>query len=132
MWLNKMKERFSKGYKEDAGVDIILDKDIKIVPKMIDSFNLGVCITPKKNHMAIIAPRSSYAKRGLLICNCPIDANYTGDVHAIVANCGEETIEVKKGESFCQVMFVKIKTIKNVKIRKNGKRKDGNFGSTGR
>lgn len=132
MWLNKMKERFSKGYKDDAGVDIILDKDIKIFPKHIDSFNLGVCITPRKNYMAIIAPRSSYARKGMLICNCPIDANYTGDVHAIVANCGEEIIEVKKGESFCQVMFVKIKTIKNVKIRKHGKRKDGNFGSTGR
>lgn len=122
--------RFSKGYKNDAGVDIIIDRPIVFAPKQITSFNLGVSIIPKKNHMAIIAPRSSYAKQGLIVCNCPIDADYTGDVHAIVYNGSDYPISCAKGQAFCQVMMIKIKTIKNVEIRKHGKRKTGNFGST--
>ena len=124
--------KLSKGYRDDAGVDIILDRDVTFEPNKITAFNLGVCITPKRNQMAIIAPRSSYAKKGLLICNCPIDANYRGDIHAIVYNGNNEPVICKSGESFCQIMMIKIRTIKNVEIRKSGKRKYGNFGSTGR
>lgn len=124
--------RLSKGYKDDAGVDVILDEEVTFPPKQITSFNLSVRVTPKRNHMAIIAPRSSYARKGLIICNCPVDANYTGDIHAIVYNGSDESITCKKDESFCQVMMIKIRTIKNVEIRKTGKRKSENFGSTGR
>ena len=123
--------KFSKGYRDDAGVDIILDREVVFPPKQITAFNLGVGITPKRNRMAIIAPRSSYAKKGLLICNCPIDANYVGDIHAIVYNGSDQPIVCKENESFCQIMMIKIQTIRNVEIRKSGKRKFGNFGSTG-
>ena len=122
--------KFSKGYRDDAGVDIILDQDVVFPPGEITAFNLGIGITPKRNTMAVIAPRSSFAKKGLIICNCPIDANYQGDIHAIVYNGSDMPVECKKDHAFCQIMMIKIRTIRNVEIRKKGKRKTGNFGST--
>lgn len=123
--------RFSKGYKEDAGVDIILDDDVVFPPGKITVLNLGIGITPKRNTMAIIAPRSSFAKKGLVICNCPIDANYSGNIHAIVYNGGDVPVECKKDHAFCQIMMIKIRVIRSVEIRKKGKRKTDHFGSTG-
>lgn len=123
--------RFSKGYKDDAGIDVIIDNDITFPPGKMTVFDVGVKITPKRNTMAVIAPRSSFARKGLIICNCPIDPNYTGHIHAMVYNGSDAAVECKKGHAFCQVMMIKIRTIRNVEIRKAGKRKTGCFGFTG-
>lgn len=123
--------KFSKGYKNDAGVDVIMDREIIFRPHSVTTINLGVKLTPKRNTMLIIAPRSSYARQGLILCNCPVDADYDGEIHAIVYNSSNEEIICKENTSFCQIMNVKIKTIKNVEIRKKGKRKSNCFGSTG-
>lgn len=122
--------QLSKGYKNDAGVDVIVDKDITFPAKKMTVFPLGVKITPNKNRMAIIAPRSSYAAKGLLICNCPVDADYTGEIHAIVFNAGDEDVVCRADEAFCQILMVKIQTIK-IKPRKKGRRRNHSFGSTG-
>ena len=121
---------FSKGYKDDAGADIIMDCGTRFPAKQMTVFDLGVKFTPNKNTMAIIAPRSSYAKKGLIICNCPVDANYTGNIHAIVYNTSDYDIYCEPGDAFCQLMVVKIKTVKNMDIRKKGKRGNHRFGST--
>ena len=121
----------SKGYKRDAGNDIILDQEILFEPHKVQIVNLGKLPHPLPPTVCgIIAPRSSAAQKGLFIANCPIDSDYCGDVHAIVYNAGRDYIRYKAGEAFCQLVIYKVVYDESVKERKNGVRGDGAFGST--
>lgn len=122
--------RLSKGYIHDAGVDIILNKNVTFYPHRMTIVDLELSLTPEENEAIIIAPRSSYAAKGLIICNCPIDPYYTGHIHGVVYNGSDDVIYCKKGDSFCQFLIIKIRTVKDVKIKKEGKRGDHSFGST--
>ena len=83
--------------------------------------------------MAILCSRSSAAAKGLIVAMCPIDPNYTGEVLAIVHNVSNSVIKYKQGEAFCQVVTIPFnKTDVNTVVKKEGKRSDGNLGSTGR
>ena len=134
--INKNEEdvdvRFKKGYAADAGVDIILDKDVVILPMSTMSVELNITVTPDEGEMAVLCARTSAATKGLCVAMCPIDANYTGNVTAIVHNVSNQIITYKKGESFCQVVSLPITCcVGDVEIKKPGKRSSGKLGSTG-
>ena len=122
--------RLSKGYQDDAGVDITVNKKVIFKSHEMTVVDLGIGITPRKNEMVVIAPRSSYAAKGLIICNCPIDPYYTGYIHGVVYNGSNDDVICDEGQAFCQAIIIKIRTIRNVKIKKKGKRGDHSFGST--
>lgn len=120
----------TKGYKDDAGYDVVLDEDVKIFPGL-NIIPLGSIVT-KKGECAIIAPRSSAAKLGMLIANCPVDTNYNGIVHAIVVNTTNNTFTYHAGTAFCQIVFIKLANCHNeFTVKKKGKRGCSNFGQTG-
>ena len=123
--------RLSKGYKRDAGNDVILDYDVLLPAQTLTIVNLGKLPSPLPPTVCgIIAPRSSAAQKGIFIANCPIDSDYCGDVHAIVYNVSDKHIYYEAGESFCQLVIYKVIYDESVKERKNGVRGDGAFGST--
>ena len=125
-----MNNRFSKGYLEDAGTDIILDKDILLSPGL-NVIDLNVSVVIKEGTCGIIAPRSSAAKKGIFIANCPIDANYSGNVHAMVFNLTTEPIKYTIGTSFCQIIILQISQPDfQYNVKKSGKRSLSNFGGT--
>ena len=125
-------DRFRKGYLADAGTDVALIEDVTILPMSTMSINLQVTVTPKEGEMAVLCARTSAAAKGLCVAMCPIDANYSGEVTAIVHNVSNEIITYKKGEAFCQVVGLPItQPIKDVVVKKEGKRSDGKLGSTG-
>ncbi len=122
--------RFAKGYIEDAGVDILLDKDVVFMPMSTTSVELNVQITPKENEMSFLCARTSAANKGLSVATCPIDANYSGNVSAIVHNMSNTPITYKKGEAFCQYVTCQIIVNRDVKCKKEGKRTISKFGGT--
>ena len=121
---------FTKGYDADAGVDILIDKDVMFEPGTTTIVELPVKVTPEEGQMAYLIERTSAAKKGLFVHSCPIDANYTGAVHAIVYNSSKFYVQYKVGEAFCQVVNVSINYPKNVPCKKEGKRTDSCFGGT--
>ena len=123
---------FVKGYADDAGCDIVLKEDVSFMPMSTTKFDLCVKVTPKENEMSFLCSRTSAAAKGLIVAMCPIDANFTGTVTAIVHNLSNEIIEYKKGESFCQVVTTPIQHIIDAYVKKPGKRSDGKLGSTGK
>lgn len=123
--------RFSKGYEEDAGTDIILDSDVTFLPMSTKTVDLNVQITPKEGEMAFLLARTSAANKGLCVAMCPIDPNYNGNVLAIVHNVSHDIISYKAGEAFCQVVNVSINYAVKGSIRKEGKRSDSHLGRTG-
>lgn len=123
-------DRFAKGYMEDAGVDVILDRDVTFLPMSTTSVELNVQITPKENEMSFLCARTSAANKGLSVATCPIDANYSGNVSAIVHNMSNTVITYKKGEAFCQYVTCKIIVNRDTKCKKEGKRTVSKFGGT--
>lgn len=125
-------ERLLKGYSNDAGVDIILTEDVIFMPLSTNTLDLKLVMTPPDGYFGILCSRTSAANKGLIVSTCPIDPDYNGSITAIVHNVSNNIIEYKKGESFCQIVIMPFKNIiKNVLIKKEGKRTDGKLGSTG-
>ena len=94
----EIQDRFAKGYKDDAGCDIILDEDVTFMPMSTTVYNLNVSVTPKEGEMSFLCSRTSAAAKGLVVAMCPIDPNFNGNVTAIVHNISNSIIEYKKGE----------------------------------
>ena len=120
---------FVKGYAADAGVDILLNEDVIFLPMSTTTVNLKVHITPEEGTMSFLCARTSAANKGLSVATCPIDANYTGEVLAIVHNTSNNIIKYKAGESFCQYVTCKI-NVADVPCKKEGKRSTSNLGGT--
>ena len=124
------KERFVKGYLDDAGVDIILDRDVTFMPMSTTTIDLNVNITPEISSAAFLCARTSAAQKGIQVAACPIDPFYTGNVSAIVTNISNDIITYKKGEAFCQYVQFEIIVNDNVVTKKSGRRTDSKFGGT--
>ena len=124
------KERFVKGYLDDAGVDIILDRDVTFMPMSTTTIDLNVNITPDISSAAFLCARTSAAQKGIQVAACPIDPFYTGNVSAIVTNISNDIITYKKGEAFCQYVQFEIIVNDNVVTKKPGRRTDSKFGGT--
>lgn len=82
-------------------------------------------------------PRSGWAaKMGLTVLNTPgtIDADYRGEVKAIVINLGPEPVEIKDQERVAQLVLCPVyqARFEVVSELSNTERGAGGFGSTGR
>lgn len=129
--------RFSKGYVDDGGTDIILDEDVIFMPMSTSTIGLNVKVTPKTGNIGYLCSRTSAASKGLIVAMCPIDPNFTGEVTAIVHNISNNIIKYKRGQAFCQVVLMPTSDlagngINGITVRKTGKRSDGKLGSTGK
>ena len=127
--------KFTKGYLNDAGVDIILEHDVEFLPHSTTAIELNVTVTPNINEMAVLCARTSAAIKGLNVAMCPIDSNYNGKITAIVHNISNGLITYKKGQAFCQWVGIKLANIAdvsdNIVIKNKGIRQNGKLGSTG-
>lgn len=97
-----------KGYKDDAGLDVVLSEDVTFLPRSTSVINLHIRHTPEPGTMSQVVSRTSAAIKGLYTSNSPIDAGYTGEIHAICHNASNDIIEYKTGESFCQIVSMPI------------------------
>ena len=122
--------RFKKGYEDDAGTDILLDRDVVFMPMSTTNVDLNVKITPQANEMSFLCARTSAASKGLSVATCPIDPYYNGNVTAIVHNMSNDIIVYKKGEAFCQYVTTKIITDRQTEPKKPGRRTTSKLGGT--
>jgi len=126
--------QFERGYQNDAGIDIVLDKDVTLYAGRVQIIDLNVVYTPQSNTFAYLVARTSAAKNGIIVQSCPIDADYTGTINAIVFNAGTENVKYKAGSSFCQLVIVPLVRDFHLEevvcIKKEGRRTNGAFGST--
>ena len=128
------KGELSKGYMQDAGCDIILQRNAMFRPMCTQILELDLQVDIPEGFMGMLIARTSAAIKGLNVAMCPIDPHYNGKVNAIVHNISHDTIVYKKGESFCQLVIIPMLVLTEppITIRKSGTRNDGKFGSTGR
>lgn len=132
-------ERASSG---SAGYDLraATSEPIRIAPGGRRLIPTGLVLGLPPGYEAQIRPRSGLAfRQGLTVLNAPgtIDSDYRGEVKLLLANLGQEPVDVERGERLAQMV---VAAVPEIAFREDealgrqpaeGSRNDGGFGSTG-
>lgn len=121
-----------------AGMDLraFTDEPITIMPGERKLIHSCINIQLPEGYELQVRPRSGLAlKHGITLTNAPgtVDADYRGDVGAIVHNLGTEPFVVNNGDRICQIVakeYVKIEWEETDSLDST-ERGEGGFNSTG-
>lgn len=115
----------------DVGADVFSPRDQTIYPGQTYAFPLGFGIDLPAGLGAFVFVRSGLSKRGIDCKLPPVDPGYTGEVHAIITNNGNDGYDIKKGDRIGQLVILPV-VIPEFTYEKPAERGTGAFGSTGR
>ena len=121
-----------------AGVDLVaaIEDSITLAPGERQIIPTGLAIALPPGYEAQIRPRSGLAARnGITLVNSPgtIDADYRGEIGAILINHGQETFTVERGMRIAQMVVAPVTGFtwnEQEELGKTDRGADG-FGSTG-
>ena len=94
----------TRGSEYAAGYDLYSYKDYSVKPKECILVDTGICVTVPSGTYGRIAPRSSVAKKKILVNAGVIDGDYCGIVFVMVHNLSDIDFEIKKGERIAQLI----------------------------
>ena len=124
---------------QSAGMDIRANLDEPIVLKPLQRCLVptGLYIALPEGFEAQIRPRSGLAiKKGIGVLNSPgtIDADYRGEICAIVVNLSSDDFLIEDGERICQMVIAKHEQASWVAVNElsDTERGEGGFGHTGK
>lgn len=130
----------AKAHFDDAAYDLKSRIDIAIKPHCVVPVPLGFQVALPTGAGWVgelqIRPRSGLAlKARVFIANSPgtVDAGYRNEVMALVENCGDSILLVKKHDRIAQGVFTKVERamLEEVEELDDTERGLGGFGSTG-
>jgi len=113
------------------GETAVIPLGIKLAP------SIGLTRDTAHGHdfMVELRGRSSLAAQGVLTHVGTIDADYRGEVSAIVTNLGGAPFEWRRGDRVCQLVVVPLIPVEMRRVERveaDTERGDGAMGSTGR
>ena len=121
-----------------AGLDIKanISEPVEIKPLERKLIPTGLYIALPEGYEAQMRPRSGLAiKRGITLLNSPgtIDADYRGEICAILVNLSNEPFIVEDGERICQMVIARVDQAEwdEADILDVTERGSGGFGHTG-
>jgi dUTP pyrophosphatase len=120
-----------------AGLDVVAAEDLTLAPGQRHGVATGFAIAIPEGYEVQVRPRSGLAlKHGITCLNTPgtIDHDYRGEVKVILANLGNESFEVRRGDRIAQLVPAPVlkAAFHEVEILGETSRGAGGFGSTGR
>jgi dUTP pyrophosphatase len=123
---------------DSAGMDLVaaIDADIVLKPFERKAIPTGIAIGLPQGYEAQVRPRSGLAlKNGITVANAPgtIDADYRGEVCAILINLGTEDYVISRGMRIAQMIVAPYSRVSwnIVGELSETERGMGGFGSTG-
>ncbi|NQY82692.1 MAG: dUTP diphosphatase [Alphaproteobacteria bacterium] len=96
---------------DSAGMDVLSADSLVLKPGNWRAVSCGFKIALPSGYEAQIRPRSGWALRhGVTILNAPgtIDADYRGEVHALLINHGKEDFVIKHGMRIAQMVIASV------------------------
>jgi len=121
-----------------AGVDLLaaVNTDLRLAPMQRALVATGISIALPEGYEAQIRPRSGLAlKSGLTVLNSPgtIDADYRGEIKALLINLGTEEVVISRGDRIAQMVIAPVVQARWNKVETlvETARGEGGFGSTG-
>ncbi|WP_224245431.1 dUTP diphosphatase [Hyalangium gracile] len=122
-----------------AGMDLRADIDGERTLRPLERLAVptGLAIALPPGYEGQVRPRSGLAlKHGITLLNSPgtIDADYRGEVHAVLVNLSQEPFTLRRGDRVAQLVVapVTVAEIQEVAVLDATPRGEGGFGSTGR
>ena len=96
-----------------AGVDLVaaIDDKVTLLPGERQIIPTGLAVALPPGYEAQIRPRSGLAaKNGITLVNSPgtIDADYRGEIRAILINHGQESFAVERGMRIAQMVIAPV------------------------
>ncbi len=124
---------------QSAGLDLsaAIENDIIIKSGEVAIIPTGIALALPVGTEAQIRPRSGLAaKHSITVLNSPgtIDADYRGEVKAILINHSSEDFTITHGMRIAQMVIAKYEhvTFDEVELLEETQRGSGGFGSTGK
>ncbi|MCB1538647.1 MAG: dUTP diphosphatase [Rhodospirillales bacterium] len=121
-----------------AGMDLVaaIDAPMTLAPGARALVPTGICIALPAGFEAQVRPRSGLAaKNGVTVLNAPgtIDADYRGEIKAILINLGDQPFTIERGMRVAQMVIARYEQVQwdAVESLENTARGAGGFGSTG-
>lgn len=123
-------------HSSDAGMDVCSIEDVEIASGSRSLVHTGLVMNLPPGYEAQVRPRSGLAlKFGVTVLNTPgtIDSGYRGEVGVILANFGDASFSVKKGDRIAQIVVAPVTRAEIVETDEVAAtdRGAGGFGSTG-
>ena len=122
-----------------AGMDLRADIEGELTLKPLERMAVptGLAIALPPGYEAQVRPRSGLALRhGIAMVNSPgtVDADYRGEVHALLINLSNEPFTLRRGERIAQLVVAPVSQVSLVELEvlDTTVRGQGGFGSTGR
>jgi dUTP pyrophosphatase len=124
-----------------AGMDLLAAvparKPMQLAPGARGLVPTGLILELPSGTEAQVRPRSGLALRqGITVLNSPgtIDSDYRGEVMVLLANLGDATFDIRRGERIAQLVIQRVEqaTLVEVDATASTRRGAGGFGSTGR
>ncbi|MBN8848432.1 MULTISPECIES: dUTP diphosphatase [unclassified Sphingomonas] len=120
-----------------AGMDVVAAEDVTLAPGARHAVATGFAIAIPEGYEVQVRPRSGLAlNHGVTCLNTPgtIDSDYRGEVKVILANLGDASFEVTRGQRIAQLIPAPVlrAALDEVTTLDDTARGAGGFGSTGR
>lgn len=119
-----------------AGMDVVAAETLTLRPGARHAVATGFAMAIPAGYEVQVRPRSGLAlKHGVTCLNTPgtIDSDYRGEVKVILANLGDESFEIKRGDRIAQLVPAPVQraAFAEVATLDETARGAGGFGSTG-
>lgn len=120
-----------------AGADLYSVEDIEIPAGQVKMVDLGFSVAIPEGYEIQVRPRSGLAaEHRVTVLNTPgtVDSDYRGPMKVILANFGEGTFYISRGDRIAQMVLSRVDqaTFDVVEELDATERGEGGFGSTGR
>ncbi len=122
-----------------AGMDLLADIDgeIHLDPGARVLVPTGLALEIPEGYEGQVRPRSGLALRhGVTLLNAPgtIDSDYRGEVQVILANLGQQTFPLRRGDRIAQLVIAPVTRAELIEVDTlaSSTRGSGGFGHTGR
>ncbi|WP_421951890.1 dUTP diphosphatase [Pelagibacterium sp.] len=132
--LPKRQSKAASGY--DLAAAVAEGETLVIAPGAFALVPCGFALALPVGYEAQIRPRSGLAARlGVTVLNAPgtVDADYRGEVKAILVNHGTNPFEIRRGDRIAQMVIAAVPDIALLEVDEleETERGTGGFGSTG-
>lgn len=121
----------------DAAFDLqaAITEPVTIAPLETATIGTGLAFAIPQGYFGLAMPRSSMAKRGLMLANTVgvIDSGYRGEVLMVIRNVSNAPATIQPLERLCQMAIVPVAhaTIEEVAELPPSERGETGFGSSG-
>lgn len=122
-----------RGTDQSAGYELLAVEDIIILPNEQTLIKINVFTEIEPGYVGIVKEKSGNSlKRSIRVHAGVIDSDYRGEWGVVISNGSNVNVEIKKGQSIAQVIFLQLPIVEFEIVDKvEVSQRSGGYGSTG-